>query len=832
MKENYTYDAFISYRHTELDKFVVEQLHKALEAYKPPKSIRRQAKASRSRIERVFRDKDELPITSNLEDPIVQALIHSEFLIVICSPRLKESIWCKKEIETFIQYHGKGNVLTVLIEGEPEESFPEELLYVEETVTGADGTQETVRRAVEPLAADVRGKSRREIRKKIRSEMLRLLAPMFGVGYDDLRQRHRERKLKKVITASLSAAVFCLLIGVAGTLAALLIHQQNVQIEAQSQEILAQSEKIVNQSREIQKQNEVLAANQAESLAEKALSSLEEGDREGAVSLAVQALTEYEGIEMPYTAEAKYALTESLHIYDSSNTVYAEYQIAAPGEIEEVIVSPDRNTVLTLDATGSLCVWDILSGELKDTLAWNGKSAGSGQTAAFADNGRILYRDEEDRVCVYDIDRGCVTAEVAIEDVYSFSSDPYERYVAVKTWSGLIICDTADFQTIYQAAETKETDIEENCYFSESGILVYLESFTSDTVPDTAQGGILHFVDLVSGAAEVTVPIAYNGLKHVQFKNDCVYILANALAGDGSDYSTGLIVFDLSSNTVKWERSFDRRFGSELCLPYAQDAHRLMVCSAMEAFLLDVETGEETGNFSTESSILEAAAYLNKDYFMLFTRSGRYYMYAVEYDELFIMDYAFQCKSDNVKYFYVTEGGSLVLPYNDNRITVYNVIRNPDIQPYEGEAEPVLYDDDGTYRDYTEEAKELGLARANLVSHILTVPDGGFTVVSYVDYSIEVYRTEDMALLDTFVGRIGGANRYFGEDAEGNLYIGGEFRGYCLDSSGKLIARIEDMAGLDREQNMLIVGESEELQSIPIYTTQELVERGRSLLTK
>lgn len=830
MKENYTYDAFISYRHTEPDKFVAEQLHKALEAYKPPKSIRRQAKASRSRIERVFRDRDELPITSNLEDPIVQALIHSEFLIVICSPRLKESVWCKKEIETFIQYHGKGNVLTVLIEGEPEESFPEELLYVEETVTRTDGTRETVRRAVEPLAADVRGKSRREIRKKIRTEMLRLLAPMFGVGYDDLRQRHRERKLRKVITASLTAAVLCLLVGVAGALAALLIQQQNVQIEAQSREILAQSEKIMTQSQEIQKQNEVLAERQAESLAEKALNSLEEGDREGAVSLAVQALTEYEGIEMPYTAEAKYALTESLHIYDSSNTIYAEYQITAPGEIEEVIVSPDGDTVLTLDAMGSLCVWDILTGKLQDTLVWNGKSAGGGQVAAFADNGRVLYLDEEDRVCVYDIAGGSVTTAATLEDVYSFSSDPYERYVAVKTWSGLIICDAADFQTIYQVAETKENNIEENCFFSESGILVYLENFTSGTVLNTAQGGILHFVDLVGGAEEVTVPITYNRLKCVLFKNNCVYILANALAGDGSDYSAGLIVFDLNSNTVKWEKNFDRKFGSELCLPYMEGAHQLMVCSAMEAFLLDEETGEETGHFSTESSIMEAGAYMNRNQFMIFTRSGRFYVYSVEYDELFGMDYVFQCKSDNVKYFSVTKGGSLVLPYNENRITVYNAFCNPDIQPYEGEAEPVLHDDDGSYRDYAEEARELGLAKANLVSHILTVPDGRFTVVSYVDYRIEVYRTEDMVLLDTIAGRIGGADRYFGEDEEGNLYIGGEFCGYCLDSSGKLIARIENLAGMDRERNILIVGESAELQSIPIYTTQELVERGRSVM--
>ena len=33
------YDAFISYRHSELDKFVAEELHKQLENFKIPKNI-------------------------------------------------------------------------------------------------------------------------------------------------------------------------------------------------------------------------------------------------------------------------------------------------------------------------------------------------------------------------------------------------------------------------------------------------------------------------------------------------------------------------------------------------------------------------------------------------------------------------------------------------------------------------------------------------------------------------------------------------------------------------------------------------------------------------
>ena len=100
-EKEYKYDAFISYRHCELDKFVAEKLHHILETYKLPKNVKKKLNIKNRPIKRVFRDQDELPLTSNLEDPIIDALNNSKYLIVICSPRLKDSLWCKKEIETF-----------------------------------------------------------------------------------------------------------------------------------------------------------------------------------------------------------------------------------------------------------------------------------------------------------------------------------------------------------------------------------------------------------------------------------------------------------------------------------------------------------------------------------------------------------------------------------------------------------------------------------------------------------------------------------------------------------------------------------------------------------
>ena len=51
---------------------------------------------------------------------------------------------------------------------------------------------------VEPLAADVRGSNKREVLKKLKEEKLRLIAPMYNLDYDDLKQRHKQRRQRKI----------------------------------------------------------------------------------------------------------------------------------------------------------------------------------------------------------------------------------------------------------------------------------------------------------------------------------------------------------------------------------------------------------------------------------------------------------------------------------------------------------------------------------------------------------------------------------------------------------------------------------------------------------
>ena len=275
------YDAFISYRHLPTDMYVARNLHRALETAKIPKKI--QQETGRKRINRVFRDQEELPIGSDLGENIEAALREAENLIVICSPQTKESAWVMKEIDTFISLHGRDNIFAVLVDGEPQDSFPYQIL--------TDGSGNSV----EPLAADVRGADKKEIRHKIKSESLRLTAAILGCDYDDLKQRHKERIIKRNMLIAGAAAVFGISFGLYNAYNLSRINENYQQ-------------KLVNESRVIAKTSAQL---------------LEAGNRRDAALVAVEGLP-VNGTARPFVPEAQYALSNALGNYELGGRLSAD----------------------------------------------------------------------------------------------------------------------------------------------------------------------------------------------------------------------------------------------------------------------------------------------------------------------------------------------------------------------------------------------------------------------------------------------------------------------------------------------------------------------------
>src|SRR5438270_7821306 len=95
----FKYWAFISYSHQ--DEAWAQWLHRALETYQVPRRLVGRV-SSVGKVPRrlfpVFRDRDELPGAADLGDTIQNALIHTRYLVVICSPRSAVSRWVNEEV--------------------------------------------------------------------------------------------------------------------------------------------------------------------------------------------------------------------------------------------------------------------------------------------------------------------------------------------------------------------------------------------------------------------------------------------------------------------------------------------------------------------------------------------------------------------------------------------------------------------------------------------------------------------------------------------------------------------------------------------------------------
>ena len=343
------YNAFISYRHHPEDIKVAEQIHKGLEHYRIPKVI----KQKQGNKLHLFRDKEELPITSNLTDDITKALENSDFLIVICSTHTKESIWVQREIETFLKTHDYSRVLTVLVDGQdPYEILPEILCNREEIdpVTG-----EKTLLPIEPLSCDWRvGK-----RKAYREELPRLAAALLGCGYDELRQRERQYRTRRLVT------VFSLALAAALGLMSYVLYN-SLQIQKMNDQLTVANDQLTDANIRIQENLDEALINQSQYLSSASAQQMEAGDRMMAIALALEALPE--GDERPYVAEAERALGEAVGIYQAEDSPGARGVIVCDAIVKDFVADEERTMMFVIDSRNTLSVWDLESFQKKAAI--------------------------------------------------------------------------------------------------------------------------------------------------------------------------------------------------------------------------------------------------------------------------------------------------------------------------------------------------------------------------------------------------------------------------------------------------------------------------------
>lgn len=318
------YAAFISYRHQPLDMKVADKVHEMIERYVIPKELR---KDSKKHLDIAFRDQEELPLTSDLTGSIYEALDHSQFLVVICTPETPKSQWVAREIEYFINRHSRDRVLTVLAAGTMDESVPKAIT----TIYGADGV--TPIGQCEPLAAMIASSTHKQTMRLLKKEFPRLAAAMIGCPYDALIQRSKRRKMQ------LATAALGVVAAVALTFTGMLL-KKNAEVEEQLQQALI---------------------NESKALAQTSIYELDHGARRDALKMALQALPS-EDQPRPYCGEAEAALVKALQIYETRN-VRLDQILRVPDYFYESMVTPDGQSVITLDRSGYVRCFNAYTGE-------------------------------------------------------------------------------------------------------------------------------------------------------------------------------------------------------------------------------------------------------------------------------------------------------------------------------------------------------------------------------------------------------------------------------------------------------------------------------------
>ena len=587
------YIAFISYRHKPLDMAVAKQVHREIEHYTVPREYR---KNGQKRIGLVFRDQDELPLSSDLSGSIQEALKHSRFLIVICTPDLSQSKWCMEEIDTFIALHGHERVLAVLASGTPETSFPPQLLHLSD----AGGN---VIRDIEPLAANVASETAGKALRKLKSESLRLIAAMLGCPYDALRQREkRYRQQRATIALAAGLAVAAAFLG--------MLIWKNAQVQAQY--VQAQENLRMAQLKESQ------------ALTETARQQWNAGLRIDALHSLLEALPDGKSEDRPYEKGAERILAEVLNAYGEKN-LRCISNLSQPSDIRVYCASFDGTAVFTLDDYGSVRAFDISSGKKRWQI--DPVSAGAVDSSAqllwcekqnavlFADKSRVILLSAENGQTLWRVYFG----EAPDPQPYFTGQEvnvPWQSLPAVYHLKAECV---SDGQYIVLAAS-----------WWESGACLYWI--------DSSDGSVSHAVqcpESAGGMYFMNLAVSQDGRYAACTSNssDTYELLA-------ADSRSGTCFCRAQTDTDSQYRYEEIVFSAENTLVYAWMRGDLTADRPVHIFLLDPDTGEEKQTVScqlpmTDHSPLDAWMYLKcTDKYLLYAFTRDFYVFSRETGEL------------------------------------------------------------------------------------------------------------------------------------------------------------------------------------------------------
>ena len=423
------YNAYITYEHSELNNKISEMIETKLKYYPIPKKLLNDSDTKK--IEKIFRYPIEPPINNTALDNINNAILTSEYMIVVCSPETAKSDRITQEIKLFLQDHTIEHILAVISDGETCDVIPEILKSKKIIRKNSNGSYETVHEPHQPMTFDFRASNKSAVRK----ELPRLLATITGCSYEGLVQK---RQFKQQIIY-FSVAAVCTIALFAGFANYMIKSRQQVE-EKYTKSLEDRSQLLANGS------DKKLANN----------------ERFPAIQLALEALPNESNPDCPVTPEAERSITKASLAYVSNSSAERSsvwnYKVPQTA-VQYYEVSGDGKYLAATDLGRNIMIWDTETN--KNTFSL---SAANYSGISFIQNNMLLLTGANELCCV-DAQTG-----KTLWNVFPQENETYDSENIIVSGKTFLVPNTQGTVYVFSAADGKLT-------------ATYKPAFESEEVP-------------------------------------------------------------------------------------------------------------------------------------------------------------------------------------------------------------------------------------------------------------------------------------------------------------------------------------------------------------
>ena len=294
----------------------------------------------------------------------------------------------------------------------------------------------------------------------------------------------------------------------------------------------------------------------------------------------------------------------------------------------------------------------------------------------------------------------------------------------------------------------------------------------------------------------------------------------------GSDYNMKAVSYNFKSNKINWSRSFDKNFGRFITRSYQEGTNNIVVVNYQGINVLDGDTGEIKNTFSADSEIINIYSYVDKEIYLLFLSDGSVNYLNMEYETLIEYSGKYEFNLDEYSKVSLSQKGFLLIPYNDNRVILYETKSNKDIKKEDIKLDYV--DDESIPLSQHEKIiEEYNIKNKSLVKSIFYSTNKEELFVNYSNEDLVIYNVKDKKIINS-IEKLGSVNHYFGKDKYNRIYIGTISNSYILDENYNKVGHIKGLAKLEKEK--VIILNNDDYYSIKIYNLNEILNEAKEYL--